>query len=106
MFTRLKIGELPKTGSIRFSILIFICEWEILHCCCSRFLNASNLKKKNTKKQITILKLFSLPFVRSKYCSTVELSTPECKMGLVTKLRKDRGGKGRKIENLLIGMTT
>lgn len=34
---------------------------------------------------------------------------PEYKMGLVdtvTKLRKDSGGKGRKIENILIGMTT
>lgn len=34
---------------------------------------------------------------------------PEYKMAPVdpvTKLRKDRGGKGRKIENILIGMTT
>lgn len=34
---------------------------------------------------------------------------PEYKMGLVdtvTKLRKGSGGKGRKIENILIGMTT
>lgn len=33
----------------------------------------------------------------------------EYKMGLVdpvTKLRKNRGGKGRKIENIVIGMTT
>lgn len=34
---------------------------------------------------------------------------PEYKMGLVdtvAKLRKDRRGKGRKIENIVIGMTT